>query len=304
MELYNTHFYSIRALSNMQAGAGSTNSGKIDNLVQRDATDGLPCINDTSLKGALKEYAEFLYPKTTDAKRTEITNPFIKDVFGDDKKNKGNYIFQQAFLLSIPIRCSHKPFYRGTSLKILKELNERFELYDYSNTSLRGELQKFIHELEHEILGVESGKGLIFETDNTPTIIKYFEDFEMTSKYCNASVLTENVKKILGEDLVVFTETDFSRLVDDSHLPVIPRNRLDEQKNLWYEQVLPRETRLGFVMLQPKISTVDHFKQFKETFNNQNVIQIGANASVGYGWSQIEQITPISTSTTKQDESN
>ena len=43
----------IELITNLQVGNGEANFGVIDNLIQRDAATGFPCINASSLKGAM-----------------------------------------------------------------------------------------------------------------------------------------------------------------------------------------------------------------------------------------------------------
>ncbi|MBL7790874.1 MAG: hypothetical protein JNK77_01025 [Saprospiraceae bacterium] len=64
-------------------------------------------------------------------------------------------------------------------------------------------------------------------------------------------------------------------------LPVIARNYLDngESKNLWYEEVVPRETRFGCIIQGPE-SILNAF----HTEISGKVIQLGGNATVGYGY--------------------
>ncbi|HMT75630.1 MAG TPA: type III-B CRISPR module RAMP protein Cmr4 [Chitinophagaceae bacterium] len=286
MELYTPQFYSIRALENLHAGKGGVNLGKIDNLVQRDAADNLPCINDTSMKGALKEYAKFVAGNDA-AKYADMVKFFGSDT---DKENKrsdsdsaGTYSVQQAYLLTIPVRCSHKPFYRGTSLAVLNKLAERFSFFGYSGP-LKKELEVFINDI---IPQVDNCRGLVFEK-GAENPARYFEDFNITAKEAKGITVPAAVAAITGEDLVVFQDEDFSRLTNDEHLPATPRNKLEngESKNLWYEQLLPRETRMFFTVLQPvsdKGST-----GFEDTYHDK-VVQIGANASVGYGWCHLQK---------------
>lgn len=66
-------------------------------------------------------------------------------------------------------------------------------------------------------------------------------------------------------------------------LPVVARNQLDngESQNLWYEELVPHESIFGFVV------QVDENAANRVAFlagTNTKVIQIGANASVGYGF--------------------
>ena len=72
---------------------------------------------------------------------------------------------------------------------------------------------------------------------------------------------------------------DFKKYSDE--LPVIARNCLENgvSKNLWYEQVLPRKSRLAFFILH---DDGEINKAFDSAITSVPV-QIGANASVGYG---------------------
>jgi len=83
---------------------------------------------------------------------------------------------------------------------------------------------------------------------------------------------------------------DLKLNLSDYELPIIARNQLDngESKNLWYEQVIPRETRFYFVVLYPE-QQGEAFKKFKNSIE-KDLVQIGANASIGYGYCNIEEL--------------
>lgn len=72
--------------------------------------------------------------------------------------------------------------------------------------------------------------------------------------------------------------TNFQELCDNEHLPIIARNRLNngESDNLWYEQILPSKSVLGTIIDTNEQNLVDAL--------NGKIIQIGANATVGYGY--------------------
>ena len=79
------------------------------------------------------------------------------------------------------------------------------------------------------------------------------------------------------------SDDDFKELCDDEHLPVIARNCLDSKNpNLWYEQVLPRFSVLYFPLI-----AAENFDVFKNAVTN-TLVQIGANATIGYGFCKIE----------------
>lgn len=66
-------------------------------------------------------------------------------------------------------------------------------------------------------------------------------------------------------------------------LPVIARNQLDngESQNLWYEELVPHESVFGFVVQSDDNATIR--EEFTKALDSK-VIQIGANATVGYGF--------------------
>jgi len=72
---YSKKLFCIRTLSNLHVGSGSENYGVIDNLIQRDAATGFPCIHASSLKGAFREFF---------VKDIPMGDDFIKHVFGSE----------------------------------------------------------------------------------------------------------------------------------------------------------------------------------------------------------------------------
>ena len=75
----------------------------------------------------------------------------------------------------------------------------------------------------------------------------------------------------------------FKEACSDDNLPIIARNVLDDggiSKNIWYEQVLPAETVL-YAVIQEKGDDLKNALDGK-------VVQIGANASIGYGYCKIK----------------
>ena len=75
----------------------------------------------------------------------------------------------------------------------------------------------------------------------------------------------------------------FKEACSDDNLPIIARNVLDDggiSQNIWYEQVLPAETVL-FAVIQEKGDDL------KKALDGE-IIQIGANASIGYGYCKIK----------------
>ena len=186
----------IIAKANLHVGNENiSNYGLIDKAIQRDIVTNLPCINSSSLKGAINEY-------TTMVCTTSITPQQRISIFGVDKNDKsktqkGNTVFFDANILALPRPNDHTLYELATCDAVLDRFVERLSIFQ---------------------------------------------------------------------------------------LPIIARNCLEngESKNLWYEQVLPRETVLGTLLL----SSEDTLAKVL----NGKVIQIGANATIGYGYCEFIQL--------------
>lgn len=89
----------IVAKSNLHVGNENvSNAGLIDKSIQRNVITKLPCINSSSLKGALNEYATVV---------GQLSSEDRIQLFGVDKNNKantqkGNTIFFDANILALP----------------------------------------------------------------------------------------------------------------------------------------------------------------------------------------------------------
>lgn len=121
-----THLWLITAKTNLHVGNENTaGAGIIDKAVQRDALTGLPCINSSSLKGAINEWC-------TDKEKLSL--PVRKAIFGSDKKGsptdsqKGQARFFDAKLLYMPKQCDDVPYRLATRVEAVTEIIERAKM--------------------------------------------------------------------------------------------------------------------------------------------------------------------------------
>lgn len=92
----------------------------IDKAIQRDVTTGIPCINSSSLKGAIKEYltTDIAQKTKNEGERKRELDEVIKPLFGSVKSDKlgdtqkGNAVFFDANLLFIPQQCINGKVYQ------------------------------------------------------------------------------------------------------------------------------------------------------------------------------------------------
>ena len=271
--------FSITCLTNMHVGSGDINFGVVDNLVQKDPVTDLPTINSSSLKGALREFFE-----------EEIgDSDLVMFVFGSSPQalhsstagqGVGNYRFFSANLLSIPVRSNKRPFFSAVSPFLLKTFVRNIDLFKINcrvKTKIEG-LANNIHP------GKEN--PLIFEKPDGKITLE-----DLAASYQDPATLDmKKIQTFLGENIALFHDDDLKELCTE--LPVIARNYLENgiSRNLWYEEVVPRETRFYFVV---GIPCSEETRGTHDAFLKglaENIIQVGANASIGYGYVRIEKI--------------
>lgn len=232
----NVSIWLIIPQTNLHAGNESTvNFSVIDKAIQRDATTNLPCINSSSLKGAIKEYM---------SECANMAASELKEIFGSVKSDlkeikKGSVLFFDASLLFIPKQCSE---------------GKTYELV-YSD--------EVLEDFSKKVNNLIEGKGISKE------------------------ILLEKVRSIMGTKNVASNSVDgdtFTTYCNDDALPIIARNCLEngESTNLWYEQVLPSLSVLATVIVTKESGQMDSL--------NEKIVQIGANATIGYGYCKFVKI--------------
>jgi len=255
--------YAIKCLSNLHVGSGQTNFGVVDNLVQRDVNSNLPTIHGSSLKGALREFFCNTFPEA------EFMNEGNKwkfqPVFGD-QNNPGHWQFLSADLLSRPVRSNLSPYFNATSPTVLRNLVEKMKEF-------RITVPKELEDLA--ALEITQSRPLVFHQDFDNAIIEESDWLARSTAQSRGLTLSPMVLDLLGTNLLLMHPNDFHQL----EFPVIARNQLDngESKNLWYEEVVPYDSRFASFIIQSE--------ECREEFDNglEGFVQIGANASIGYG---------------------
>lgn len=246
-----TALFFIEPLSNLHVGSGEINYGLVDNLIQRDPVTNLPTINSSSLKGALREHFELLMGNNSN---------YVINIFGSNpketkKRQPGTLRFFEADLLSIAVRST------GNNLA-------------YVNATSKGAIDRLCKRLEQ--FGVEA-KHLAELTGLQESGKVSIEDLPGKKSYCQ---IKDN-PSLVGDNLAVLDENDLKLLCNNEHLPVISRNCLEDGQstNLFYEQVLPRYSRLATLIMGDR----EILDDFSNKLNNE-VVQIGGNATIGYGY--------------------
>lgn len=296
--------YLIHCLSPLHVGSGDSNYGIIDNLVQRDALTNHPIIHSSSLKGALREYFTYRFESSA-LNGSETANDLVQEIFGSDnvkrKDAQGNDIerdhkaglfdFDLGFLLSIPIRSSKMLYANVTTPALIRQFRNRLEQYNYGGQegikSILEKIQSFCDDFKQLNIIVATDP----EMENA-----VLEEFDF--KVEDAKPVSSFIRKIFGDNLVIMPDDKFKDLMEA--LPVIARNKLEngQSVNLFYEEVVPRESRFFSIITTAHWRDRNNESQeaaawFKTVMKDDELIQLGANASVGYGKTLFTQISNL-----------
>lgn len=266
--------YSLKTLFNTHVGSGQSSYGIVDNIVQKDYLNAYPCIHSTSLKGALREWVEVALGKNTEAISIFGSENDTKN--GKNSANKsqpGSHHFFQAVLLSFPMRSDKVPFFNVTCPAIIQTF--KAQLNHFGFTALDNALQSLIN-LAPQTNQPKSLKGI------TGAIV----ELHTIKTVATTQVVSHEIEKLFGANLVIMDDSDFNKLI--KKLPIITRNHLEngQSSNLFYEEVVPRETHFAF-LIGANPTTVTKFDTIKD---ETKLLQIGANATVGYGFCKLQQI--------------
>lgn len=260
------NLYTIKPISNLHVGSGVVNLGVVDNLVQRDVLTGLPNINASSLKGALREY--FTHSAGEDKEKKKVINKIFGSPVKGEERFPGSSRFFDANLLAIPVRSDKVPFFLATCPSVVRNLIDTVKLFEIKLDGL-GLLDKLAKEKPLSVF-------------NLNQVGAFVEDLDKQTVLSTLNIL--KLPPLFGDaPLLLLSNEQFSTLCNDYHLPVIARNHLEngKSKNLFYEQVVPRFSVFYFVVIEEGNScfSVDG-----------ELIQIGANASIGYGFCKFARI--------------
>ena len=209
--------------TNLHVGNESVgNFSVIDKAIQRDVMTGIPCINSSSLKGAIKEYLTNVPQK----EKVDVKSLF-GSVKGSEDTQKGSAVFFDANLLFIPKQCEDGKVYELAYCdEVIQVFVDKAKALgaDCSIDSIKNKCKELKKESESADCSIDSIK-----------------------KNCNAlEAESESVEK-------------FKELCSDDSLPIIARNCLEdgESVNLWYEQVLPSQSVLATIVMTPNADDLD-----------------------------------------------
>lgn len=258
--------YNIITKANTHVGSGQTNAGIVDNVVQRDLVSKLPTIQSTSLKGALKEWLKKGLEKPKEAEE-------IFGVEGKDNVQASHYIFP-ATMLSFPMRSNQYFYFNVSCPAIISDFQKQLNTFG-------------INDYDADLTALAATNPAIsnpISLDNKLNVI--IEKHSIKTSGYTGTNYSANIKKLFGDNVVIMNNEDFVAIT--KRLPVITRNQLENGKseNLFYEEILPRESYFAFIIGYHKSEKI----LFDTEIGENKLFQVGANATVGYGFCELNKI--------------
>lgn len=269
--------YLMHAVTHMHAGAEGANAGIVDKLVQRDPVSDVPVVHASSLKGSLRELFEvMIYPEK--GEKDERVSAIFGPVGDELGSRTPGYAFFGADLLSLPVRSNMQPFFNATSPETLAQFVR------VSTALLHPKADFWANLLKPLILMTpEEGKPVYFAAKALDGIA--VDDYHYQPVVGKDVTITNEIRGLLGNDIMLFHHNDFKDIC--RKLPVVARNKLvnSESKNLWYEEIVPRESRFVFHVGRKEPKDLLEEGLSKDTIGH--MLQVGGNASVGYGYCKL-----------------
>lgn len=271
----NRKIFKLKALTNLHPGSGDMSFGIVDKLVQRDPVTGFPVIHASGIKGSLRDYC-----------RDNNVNCKIEEIFGEGT-SQGNNKFFSAQLLTLPVRSNVRPFFRATCPTIIEHFYESLQTFGLITPQLKSALG-----LLKNATFKEGNDFLLFPVDYNVVRI---EDWQNKQEFVDSelhSLWDSELEEWLGrkDEFALLKDSVFIEICEN--LPVVARNNLQGKGNLWYEELIPRQSTFWFTELYPETDVVELI--INKVLNGVP-FQVGANATVGMGFCEISEMLPEKT---------
>lgn len=284
MSKMNAYFYRITCITNLHVGSGEENYSVVDNEVERDPVTSMPTVFSSGIKGALREHFESIWGEK-DERITSIfgSSPKVSRVSNDSdsipKTTPGSFKFLNALLAARPVRVSAGSAAYAMAAGV-DQLNEILALAAAVSV-------QFICDYSTNTRVALGADKNTFYSDSTD-VAGEVEGFPVRSlpNGFDRTVLGMISEPESSVPIVIAS----AETLRDIPLPVVAHNYLESgvSKNLWYEEYVPYNSVFFTAIIVP----VDKVVEF-EAFNKklcEGCVQLGANASLGYGLCRFELI--------------
>ncbi len=281
--MFEYHFFLLTTRSYTHVGQGAAESAVIDSLIQREQPYNIPVIYASSLKGAIRDHYEFILDKKDEADFLfGSQEPEQLELNGKTTKTMYQAIvnFFDARLLFLPVGALAKySYYYATSPYVLNRFAEMYKQITGIDYQLQLELPSKI-------------ETFISYAKDKNELTPWIEGIQGNNIHKDKEFLNQKLFGIKKDKMAIFNDELFFALCRDC-IPVLEHNKLDDygiSENKFNEEVLPYDTKMWFFISFPDTLKNDPTITTLITKLPDKYIQIGANASLGQGICEIEEI--------------
>ncbi len=273
-----TEIIGLLAETYIHPGTGQS-AGAIDLPVARERVTQYPFIPGSSMKGALLDAVR------TDGLDKKERNKLFGSVEAEsdskDVTGAGALLISDARLLLLPVRSLTSPYVWLTCPYLI----ERFRR-DRERASKGGALPKVAPSADDKALAAGAGdlflEERLFAVEGKPP--------EELAAAIGALIPHDDAHARLDRQLAIVADKAFAWFAEYA-LPVQARNVLDEgtktSKNLWYEEALPPDTLMYFVVGERADGAAG---KIAAHLVGRRYLQAGGNATVGQGWFVVRRV--------------
>ncbi len=257
-------FY-IYAETQIHAGSGP-DVGIVDLPIQRERTTGFPIIQ--GIKGSIRS-SKLLNDEVFGSKP------------GEDKILPGKLAFSEAKILLFPVRSADRIFVWVTCPLVLKRFANAIDIDIKIPVIDDHETAKIAKKSKNE--GEIWIEDLVFKVDKDETISKIAENISECAP-------DDYIKEKIKNDLVLVSDLMFTDIVK-TMTEVVPRIRINEdgivqERALWYEEYLPQDTVMYFVIRS--IAGDNNSAEINKL--EKKYISIGGKETVGKGFVFLKKV--------------
>lgn len=264
----NGKLYFMDFFSNLHVGGTGNDFSIVDLQVQRDPITERPAIFASSLKGALRSHSA---GKLT---QNNINLFFGRDLDESKTTSQGKVSFSDAHLLFYPLRTNRCAYMLAASPAMLQDFVNQLALMNLESSDLAKVCNTLIAKANEAWEKVQSVNKpvLLFGQNVNGSLRAESKLAQYVDAQIELSALPTQPKQLL-----LVSDADMEMMLES--LPVLAHNRLENgiSKNLWYEEVVPRKS-VFYTMTFTDIDDAELHDMLTNGF-----IQIGANATLGYG---------------------
>jgi len=269
----NNAILGLLAETSLHPGIGQV-VGAVDLPVAREKPTDYPVIVGSSLKGALRDWAEQVLG---------VENERVKKIFGE-QDSAGAVAVTDARLLLLPVR-SLSGHYKWVTCPYLLERYQR----DRKLAGITADISVPRPEKGEAMVSQKQGQLFLEELSFNVVVTNLMPLIEIISPLIRHA----SVRERLADGVVVVNDDEFVYFARHG-LAINARNVLDDKtktsENLWYEEIIPADT-LFYALLFARFGQEDALSDLAGIFKARPYLQVGGNETVGQGWCAVSWLS-------------